>query len=586
MCGIGGFMASPQHEVSEDALKKFAHSLTHRGPDDLGIVVQDSVGLVHTRLSIIDVNHGHQPITDMNNTSLIVNGEIYNYVELRDSFSSYPFKTASDVEVILPLYQLYGLEFAKYLRGMFGVALYDSKKKNLVLSRDPFGIKPLYYAETSKGFAFASEPQAIIATGLVHPDTDEIPRAETLQLRYNTGRDTIFRGIKRVLPGETLVVREGKIVESKIVTALPIEPIQNLSVEEAMQNLENALSDSVRVHLRSDVPYGLFLSGGLDSATILAMMDRHTDRPVRTYTIGFSGTEVHDERDQAQRLAKHFNTNHTELNFSEKDFWRLLPHVAASVDDPAVDAATLPTYMLAQEAKKELKVVLCGEGGDEVLAGYGRYRKVGLPKWLGGRIKRERGTFDKIKLKHPALNGWQEGLNAIEMHECTHKRTKLQLSQAIDCASWLSNGLLIKLDRCLMAHGLEGRTPFLDPVVAKALFSFPDHFKVRQGKGKWILRKWLEKELPESQPFAKKRGFTVPVGEWIVRKGARLAPLVARQPGIYELFEPEFIRDVFTKGDKHSNFAAWTLLFYALWHNANIMRNKPLDDVMATLANE
>jgi asparagine synthase (glutamine-hydrolysing) len=584
MCGIAGLMYKSSKKPPKESLQKLAQALHHRGPDDHGILIKDSTALVHTRLSIIDLEGGHQPLVDDQGLFLIVNGEIYNHLELKRELKDYPFKTASDCEPILPLYRRYGLDFVKHLRGMYGLALYDSKEKSLILARDSFGIKPLYYIETPEFFAFSSEPQAFFASHLIEPRVDPSVRSEVLQLRYTALEKTIFVNVYRLLPGELMVVKEGRVVEKKRQQALSQVDTKKVNEKEALKNFEQALEESVNVHLRSDVPYGLFLSGGLDSASILSMMKRHSTTPILTYTVGFSGTKVHDEREQAKLLATHFKTQHQEINFGKEDFWSLLPLVAASVDDLQIDMASLPTFKLAEIAKRDVKVVLCGEGGDEMLAGYGRYRKTKFPKWLGGRITREKGSFDKAGYGRYIGDSWKKQLTMIEQQETLSHRSKMQIAQAVDCATWLANGLLIKLDRCLMANSLEGRTPFLDSVVERHTYGLSDKLKVSKGQGKWILRKWLSQNVPEAQPFAKKRGFTVPVGEWIFEKSDRLFPLVARQEGIQEVFPLEVVKTIFLSRDKHSQFVAWTLLFYAVWHQIHVLRKPVERDVFSMLA--
>src|SRR6185312_606966 len=261
------------------------------------------------------------------------------------------------------------------------------------------------------------------------------------------------------------------------------------------------------------------------------------------------------------------------------------PDIARAMDDPAADYAVLPTYKLAAVAKEAgLKVILSGEGGDELFAGYGRYRSVMRPWWVGGKLLRGRGNLDKLGVLRGDLAGWRDGVAGAELRSSLPDRTRLQIAQATDCADWLPNDLLIKLDRCLMAHGVEGRTPFLDPVVANFAFRLPDELKVRRNLGKWLLRRWLAEHVPAAEPFARKRGFSVPVGKWIARRGAQLGELVARQPGIREICLPEAVEKLFfvTDGGR-TGFAAWTLLFYALWHRQHIQRLAPEPDVFATL---
>ncbi|MBL8703815.1 MAG: asparagine synthase (glutamine-hydrolyzing), partial [Rhodospirillales bacterium] len=487
-----------------------------------------------------------------------------------------------DCEPPLYLYRRHGLDFPQHLRGMYAIAIHDQAKDLLVLSRDPFGIKQLYYAETPRGFAFASEPQAIVGAGLVTPRVNAAKRGEILQIQYSTGDDTIFEGIKRLAPGETIAVKAGRVVERRRIAALPQGAPVAIGEAEALERLDAVLEDTVKVHQRSDVPYAMFLSGGLDSTAVLAMMARLNPRPVVAYTAYFPGTSVHDERDYARAAVAKTGAEHIEVPFDEADFWALLPAVAAAMDEPASDYATLPTYKLAAEAKKRFKVVLSGEGGDELLAGYGRYRMMTRPWWFLRRLIR-RGTFTSLGVLRQIPEGWRSGLEAEERAAAQPGRGKLQVAQAADCAHWLPNDLLIKLDRCLMANQLEGRTPFLDPEMAKFAFLLPDDLKLRDDRGKYLLRRWVDQRVPEVKPFAPKRGFTVPVVEWIAQRGAELGDLVARQPAIEEIAIPGAVRAMFANPVGRRGFGCWSLLFYALWYRRHIEGKRPEGGVFDVL---
>ena len=312
---------------------------------------------------------------------------------------------------------------------------------------------------------------------------------------------------------------------------------------------------------------------------------------MHAFTVGFAGGHTHDERDQARAVAQAVGTKHTEVEFTEQDFWNLLPQVAAAMDDPVADYAILPTYKLAQTAKAAgLKVILTGEGGDELFAGYGRYRRAARPWWLGGRPMRHRGILDGLGVLYDEQAGavWRDGIEVAEKAAALPGRTRLQVAQATDCADWLPHDLLTKLDRCLMAFGVEGRVPFLDREMAEFAFALPDDLKVKQRIGKWALRKWLERALPESMPFARKRGFTVPVGDWIAKKAKDTGPLVAKQSGIAELCNSDAVIKLFNDAAQNKSNrigkAAWTLLFYALWHQAHIIGGKSSGDVFNSLA--
>lgn len=584
MCGIAGIMTRNGTAPDPSLIEQFKRDLRHRGPDGDGIHAAGNLAMVQTRLAIIDLETGDQPLFEPGGAALIANGEIYNYLELREELSDVAFATHSDCEPPLYLYRRRGVEFASALRGMYALAIHDPAKDVLLLSRDPFGIKPLYYVEGPDYFAFASEPRALINAGLAKTELVPEHRDELLQLQFTCGRETIFRKVNRVQPGETLVVRNARVVERHRIAALQDTELPAQTIEEALARLDAALEDSVRLHQRSDVPYGLFLSGGVDSSVVLAMMARLNDRPVRTYTVGFTGASVADERAHARALAELVKAEHTEIEFDEEDFWTLLPRIVADMDDPAADYAILPSWKLARTAAQDLKVVLSGEGGDELFAGYGRYRSLSRPWWMGGRSIRAKGTFDGKGVLRTDTTTWRDGITAAEVTAARSGRTRLQIAQATDCADWLPNDLLTKLDRCLMAHGLEGRTPLLDPAVASVAFNLPDELKVRDGLGKWLLRRWLERKMPEAKPFERKRGFTVPVGEWILKDGKRLGKLVANCPAIQEIAWTEAVARLFTSNGKRAGFAAWTLLFYALWHRHHVEGVDPSGSVLDVLS--
>ncbi|MAN79414.1 MAG: asparagine synthase (glutamine-hydrolyzing) [Rhodospirillaceae bacterium] len=588
MCGIAGIMTRDGSAPPAEVLDALAGALAHRGPDGHGRHVDGDVGLIQTRLAIIDLETGDQPIAakgpDGNEAVLVANGEIYNYVEVKLDLGRVPFKTRSDCEVPLQLYLREELAFTDHLRGMYAIAIHDRARDRLILTRDPFGIKPLYFTQSGSAFAFASEPQALIRAGLATARLNENARDEMLQMQFSCGRETPFAGIERVLPGETLIVEKGRVIGRNQMTVLPDGAPKSLTRSDALMRLDDLLDDAVGVHQRSDVPYGMFFSGGIDSTILLAMMSRLNERPVTAFTAGFSGTQVHDERALAREIAAHVGADHHEVEFGAADFWDLLPEIAAAVDDPAADYAVLPSYKLAQTARAAgIKVILSGEGGDEVFAGYGRYRRATRWRLLGGRPMRERGTLEGLGVLREENRTWRNGLAAAEEEAQGNGWTPLQRVQAMDMADWLPNDLLTKLDRCLMAHGVEGRVPFLDPKLAAFGFGLPDALKVRRGRGKWILRKWLEKVVPMSRPFAAKRGFTVPVGEWIAAEGQRLGPLVAAQPGVAEICRPDAVTSLFRNAGKREMQAAWTLLFYAVWHQHHILGGVPKGGVLEVL---
>jgi asparagine synthase (glutamine-hydrolysing) len=572
MCGIGGLMTQSGSDPKLSVLERMSYALAHRGGDGLGQYIEQGVGLVHRRLAIIDLETGQQPILHPSGAVLVANGEIYNYRELIKEFDKDKFVTASDCEVPLHLYERDGELYAKKLRGMYAIGIFDPNNRRLVLSRDPFGIKPLYFCQGAFGFAFASEAQSFFEAGLLTPKVRREGVMELTQLQFTVGSETIFENIFRVLPGETLVVEKGRVVRRHRLPALPVGGETQMSVEDALAQIDVGLEESVSVHQRSDVPFGMFLSGGIDSTALLLQMKKLSDRPVKAYTVGFPETSVPDEREHAGRIAAALGADHVKVDFSEDDFWDLLPAVAHVMDDPVADYAQLPTYKLAGIAAKDVKVILSGEGGDEMLAGYGRHRAIASPWRFWSREWRRRGALSGLGLLRRENRDWQKGMLSATKEASLPKRSPLQVAQATDCAAWLPHDLLLKLDRSLMAHGVEGRTPFLDPVLASLFFQFPDRLKIRGKYGKWILRKWLEIHLPLSQPFARKRGFTVPVGEWIRRKGKHLGPLVANHPTITEICRVDAVERIFQENSRRAGFAAWILLFFVLWHKSHVER--------------
>ncbi len=592
MCGIAGLVMAPSAAAPDaSVLAALSRALRHRGPDGAGHSVVGRVALVHTRLAIIDVAGGDQPLF-AGPAALVANGEVYNYRELRDGLPEARFATGSDCEPALHLWLRDGPGYAQALRGMYAIAIHERVQRSLTLTRDPFGIKPLYTAQIEGGLAFASEPQALLAAGLVGRGVRAAARDELLQMQFTTGRATIFPGIDRVLPGESIRVADGHVLDRTRLAALPEGGAEGgpeaISEEAALERLDGALMRSVDLHQRSDVPYGMFLSGGVDSSAILAAMARLGGERVLAFTAGFDASEAPgaaDERAHAAVVAAAAGARHESIEINEAMVWRHLPEIVACMDDPAADYAIIPSWFLAQRARPDVKVVLCGEGGDEVFAGYGRYRSAMRPWWQGGRVMRSRGIFDQLDVLRETPLAWRDGLAAAEAQAALPGRTRLAVAQATDMADWLPHDLLLKLDRCLMAHGVEGRTPFLDAGVAAAAFRLPDGLKVRGGRGKYLLRRWLERAMPESRPFAPKQGFTVPIGAWIDRQGARLGPLVAASPGVAEIARPDRVAALFRHADgKREGHAAWTLLFYALWHRAHVQGLAAGGDVFESLA--
>ncbi|HEX3366889.1 asparagine synthase (glutamine-hydrolyzing) [Phenylobacterium sp.] len=588
MCGIAGQVGGADARAAE-----MIAALTHRGPDGIRIEAMAGVAVAHARLSIIDLEGGWQPLHAAGST-VIGNGEIYNYVELtRDHQLTDVLTTGSDFEPLLHLYAREGEAAFQRLRGMYALCFIGGDGRTW-LARDPFGIKPLYIMEHDGGLAFASEPRAFLKAGLMQTVLDPEPARELLSFNYTLGARTLFQGLRRLAPGEVVEVRDGRIVSNWRQPWLPKTPLipaeagtQAESRDEArieptrqrpmgprlrgderglLEELDRVLEDSVRVHQRSDVPYGLFLSSGIDSAAIATLMARLNERPVTAFTCGFDAPGAADERAQAEKVARALNLDWRETTFGEADFWRIAPEVVWALDDPTADYATLPTYKLAEAAKGTLTVVLTGEGGDELFGGYGRYRRALRPAWLGGRPAEPRGADPA------ALARWRAEAKAPP------GLTRLQQAQWADIATWLPNDLLLKLDRCLMAHGLEGRTPFLDREVAAFAFPLADNFKVRGRYGKWLLRKWLERTCPAAEPWARKQGFTVPVEAWIAPRAADIAQRIGKIDAVCQV-QPD-VAEAFKAG---GDGVRWPLLFFALWSRIHLEGASPAEALVSVV---
>jgi len=571
MCGIAGMVGARPDEAW---VARVADALGHRGPDGRGAFSSSTCAIAHTRLSIIDLAQGAQPMTSPDGITIAVNGEIYNYSELKAAFREDAFQTRSDSEILIHLYRRHGIEGVTRMRGMFAFVLVDARDpgaERVYLGRDPFGIKPLYTRALPDGFAFASEPGALAFDG--PPVADRHACDEFLALQFTTGTRTPFVGIERVAPGRVLEVTGGRPHQVLRLQALPVDTRRHRF--EGLSALDAVLEDTVHVHQRSDVPYGLFLSGGVDSTVVMAMMARLNDRPLVAITSGFPNSGVADERDAAAATARHFGAIHHEVTIDEGEFWTLLPNVVAALDDPVGDFATLPTYKMAALARSlDLKVILCGEGGDELFAGYGRYRRARHRlTWRGGGGYRRRPKIDFPDLWRRDDRTWRAGIERDLIEARSHPAlSSLQQAQYADVIGWLPNDLLTKLDRCLMVHGVEGRTPFVDPKVAQFAFPLADRDKIRRGQGKYPLKAWLAEHVPHVRPFAKKRFFSVPVGEWIQGRGSALGSQVARTPAVAEIAYPERVEALFGTPGKRAGFAAWLLLYYALWYRLHVER--------------
>lgn len=598
MCGIAGIYLR-NDKVSESQLRALADTLSHRGPDDIGLHLDGPLGLVQTRLSIIDIEHGHQPLFSADKSlCLIANGEIYNHIELRAELESlgYSFKTHSDCEPLICAYQEYGMDFLSHVHGMFAFALYDSTHDRLILARDRLGIKPLFMGHSENGLYFSSEMKTLYRAMPRCPTINAAGLAQILQTNFSTGSTTLAQEVERVLPGEMVCIEGGSIKSrSRYWDIRHIKP-RHWSFEEAEHHFEALLADIIPQHLRSDVPYGLFLSGGVDSSLLAALITEHTSQPLRTFSVGFSSGNAHSELASAATVANQFGTQHTELTLSLDDLLHQLPHTVWAADELMCDYANLPTSILAKRAGEELKVIFSGEGGDEVFAGYGRYRPNLFKLCLGWLRNPQTGGFrSKGALDHslekalfnknlcstmrqwraPFIEAWQS---------CPEPWSRLQKMQYVDLTTWLPDDLLVKADRMLMARGVEGRVPFLDHRTVEFGLSLPDKLKTNGRNGKIFLKRYGERYFPREHLWGRKRGFTVPIRTWLSGTFLdRLEKALLAHAGIREWINPTGIQDLVKRQHAHGNASQilWALFQFAIWHKIFIENHgkKPYDSL-------
>ncbi len=590
MCGVAGILAR-HGSPDEGALRRMTATLAHRGPDDLGVHLAGPLGLGQTRLSIIDLERGHQPMVD-GALALAVNGEIYNFVELRRQLEvrGRRFATASDSETILHAYALDGLGALASLHGMFAFALYDAQRRELVLARDRLGIKPLYYARLPDRLLFASELKALLAVWPGERALDPGALVQYLQNRFSTGDASLVHGIRRLPPGTALLVdAELNVREHRYWSPLAVRPRQ-VDFDQATEEFEPLFRQVMLEHLRSDVPYGLFLSGGVDSGVLLAMVTELTGRPVRTFSIGYRDAAIGDEMPDAAAIARRFGALHTEIMLDRDDVFRRLPHTIWAADDLLQDYASLPTSFLAERAARELKVVLTGEGGDEAFAGYGRYRRTPLQRLLKNLVMPGSGGF---RTRGQWRDRWVRQSFGAELQAASAARrapfiaawqatprawSHVTRCQYADLVTWLSDDLLVKLDRVLMGFGLEGRVPFLDHRVVEFGLALPDALKIGPRQGKLFLKRWAERRLPREHLWRRKRGFYVPVrqwfrGEFLDKLGMRLS----EHPIIRRWFRPEGVVALVREQQMGGNAsrAIWGLMQLAIWHRIFVEGHVP-----------
>ncbi|MDX6487489.1 MAG: hypothetical protein QOK13_104 [Gaiellaceae bacterium] len=612
MCGICG-IAPGDGSPDRARLEAMSAKLVHRGPDSDGIFVDERVGIAARRLSIIDLAGSDQPLANEDETVHVVqNGEIYNYRDLRRELerAGHSFRSEGDTEVLAHLYEEHGTGFAERLRGMFAVAIWDSRRGRLVLARDRFGIKPLYYRAAGGGLEFASELRAL-PRGEIDLDALEA------FLAFNSipAPLTIFEECRKLPAGHLLIWEGGEPRLERFARPAPSVELRDEEEAELVEELRARLRDSVRAHLVSDVPVGVLLSGGVDSSLLAALAAEELSEPLRTFSIGFEEKSFNELRD-VRLVVERYGTRHRELVL-RPDAALLLPALADAFDEPFADSSALPTYLVSQLAAEDVKVALSGEGGDELFGGYYTYAADLLAERFGGLAQlaaplveqlpssSRRASFDYrakrcVRAAHlPALerhHGWKEIFSPDARAELLGRRSPfdpvdllrsrfaetegaplLARLQDVDAAVYLVDDLLVKTDRASMAHSLETRVPFLDTVVSSFAFALPTRHKVRGLQKKVLLRKAAEPLLPRRIAHGRKRGFSIPAAGWLrgdLEPFARetLSAERMRRQGFFEPAAVQRVLDDHVSGREDLSRQLWGLLAFTLWHERHVER--------------
>jgi asparagine synthase (glutamine-hydrolysing) len=618
MCGIAGFATRQGDRIEEQAqaavVGRMCDVIRHRGPDDEGFFVGDGVGLGMRRLSIIDLSGGHQPIRNEDGTIWVVfNGEIYNYRELRAELIAHghAFYTETDTETIVHAYEEWGEDGFARLRGMFGIALWDRRKRALLLVRDRLGIKPLHYREQDGGVLFGSEIKSILASGAVDPALDPVSLAHYLSFLYTPPDSSIFAGVRKLPPGHVLRWSDGR-TSVRCYWQLPATESFTGTIDEATDQLAEILSDAVRSHLVSDVPIGALLSGGVDSSLVVGLMAKATPRAIKTFSIGFD-EPAFDELDAARRVAQHFGTDHHEL-VVRPNAVEIVDRLVDHFDEPFGDSSAIPTWYVSQIARRHVTVVLSGDGGDELFGGYDRYlphpRVASFDATAGGLGRRAAGIVwpflphgvkGKNFLRHVAQDARGRYLESLSFfrfdempallspdllhalrdqlrsEEGAHRFDRFAAlpwpSQMMrfDLETYLPEDILTKVDRMSMAHSIESRVPLLDHEVVTFAASLPSHMKLHEGERKRVLKRVAATVLPGDVLMRRKQGFAVPLDTWF-RSSLRdfvvdtLQSPLTRQRGYFQLRFIDRVLGEHLSGRRDHSLRLWQLVMFELWH--------------------
>jgi asparagine synthase (glutamine-hydrolysing) len=643
MCGLAGFFWKKNQRADEmrAIASRMADAIVHRGPDDSGVWVDSTagIGLGFRRLAIVDLSaHGHQPMRSQSGRFIIVfNGEVYNHRSLRQELESSGcgFKGHSDTEVILAAFEQWGIEgAARRFIGMFAIAVWDTSRRELSLIRDRLGIKPLFVYHRDGLVSFGSELKALLVGPEFDRTLDTSALTSYLRYLYVPAPQSIFRHVVKLSPGHILTVADPT---AALPASVPFWSVEKAARdgqaaqfsggdEEAVAELETLLGNAVRLRMQADVPLGALLSGGIDSSTVVALMQASADRPVKTFTIGFDQQEF-DEAVHARAVAKHLGTDHTELHLTGADALAVIPRLASMFDEPLADPSQIPTYLVCELARREVTVALTGDGGDELFGGYNRYIQgerliAGFQRWpsllrrfsasgltsvsprtwnrmrdtlrpvfhtagrtlhLGEKIHKLGGLMRAESTEgmyRSLLSAWQdpEGLvisgsttgNTDYELDSDNDLDLMERMMLADQNSYLPDDLLAKVDRASMAVSLEARVPILDHRVVEFSWRLPRKFKVRDGRGKWILREILYKHVPRTMVDREKMGFSVPLAQWLagpLRNWAGDLLLSGETEGLLRSMVVRREWDRFLAGDSTNCAGLWAVVMFRAWQN-------------------
>jgi asparagine synthase (glutamine-hydrolysing) len=611
MCGIAGIFGLNGTPVAYQEIKDMCNVLEHRGPNDEGFYINGNVGFGMRRLSIVDLENGHQPVNNEDGTvHVVMNGEIYNFRELRAELESkgHFFYTECDTEVIVHLYEEYGADCVQKLRGMFAFALWDEPRKRMLVVRDRLGKKPLYYGTFAGRLAFASELKSLLQLPEVDRELNWASVGHLFSFLSTPAGESIIQGVHKLPPGHMMLLEAGKVPNITRYWDVEFKADYSQTEEQCAERLQELLMESVRIRMACDVPYGAFLSGGLDSSAVVAMMARQSSSPIKTFSIGFTEPQF-NEAPYAKRVARVFGTEHHEL-ILEPDVLGIIDDLVWYLDEPFGDSSAIPTYMVSKLAAQHVTVALSGDGGDELFAGYDRYvveqkerRYRHIPSAVRNLLgavgsRMAEGMKGRNFLRHIALDGVDRYLDASNLFNGDEKRSlfrpeiaeqtiqddplrELAISlekkgthwlsalQYMDIHHYLPQDILTKVDRMSMAHSLETRSPLLDHKLVEYAATIPPEYKLRDGSTKHILKKAMRGILPDTIIDRRKQGFAVPLGIWFRGELTDFVHdlLLSETSRARKIFNSDYIEKLLAMHHRgrQLDLQLWTLVSFELW---------------------